>query len=142
MAPFCLGLNMLTDTITIYPTKYAHNCVVILFIVIISNIHSGIMWSCLNQFKGYFSDTGVILLLYRESRRPTSLVLTGTQRHQQKLCQSAFRCVLMEWGNSQFYRCYSGLLHWHWGNSMMAPVPVKQPWRIWVNKSYEFPKFR
>ena len=26
----------------------------------------------------------------------------------------------------------SGLLHWHWGNHMIAPVPVKQPWRIWV----------
>ena len=25
----------------------------------------------------------------------------------------------------------SGLLHWHWGN-YIAPVPVKQPWRIWV----------
>ena len=27
----------------------------------------------------------------------------------------------------------SGLLPWHWGNHMIAPVPVKQPWRIWVN---------
>ena len=26
----------------------------------------------------------------------------------------------------------SGLPHWHWGNRMIAPVPVKQPWRIWV----------
>ena len=26
----------------------------------------------------------------------------------------------------------SGLLHWHWGNHMVAPVPVKQPRRIWV----------
>ena len=25
----------------------------------------------------------------------------------------------------------SGLLHWHWGNHMIAPVPVKQPWNIW-----------
>ena len=30
----------------------------------------------------------------------------------------------------------SGLLHWHWGNHMIAPVPVKQPWRIWVNMSH------
>ena len=29
-----------------------------------------------------------------------------------------------------------GLLHWHWGNHMIAPVPVKQPWRIWENQSY------
>ena len=26
----------------------------------------------------------------------------------------------------------SALLHWHWSNHMIAPVPVKQPWRIWV----------
>ena len=24
----------------------------------------------------------------------------------------------------------SGLLHWHWGNHKIAPVPVKQPWRV------------
>ena len=30
-----------------------------------------------------------------------------------------------------------GLLHWHWGNHTIAPVPVKQPWRIWVNESHE-----
>ena len=36
-----------------------------------------------------------------------------------------------------FYPYPSGLLHWHWGNHMIAPVSVKQPWRIWVNKSLE-----
>ena len=34
-----------------------------------------------------------------------------------------------------FYPYSSGLLHWHWGNHMIAPVPVKQPWRIRVNIS-------
>ena len=29
----------------------------------------------------------------------------------------------------------SGLLHWHWGNHAIAPVPVKQPWRLWVNRN-------
>ena len=29
-----------------------------------------------------------------------------------------------------------GLLDWHWGNHMIAPVPVKQPWGIWVNGPY------
>ena len=29
----------------------------------------------------------------------------------------------------------SRLLHWHWGNLMVAPVPGEQPWRIWVNVS-------
>ena len=32
----------------------------------------------------------------------------------------------------------SGLLHWHCGNLTIAPVPVKQPWWIWINTSYEF----
>ena len=26
----------------------------------------------------------------------------------------------------------SGLHHWHWGNLVIAPVPVKPSWRIWV----------
>ena len=29
-----------------------------------------------------------------------------------------------------------GMLPWHWGNHMIAPVPVKQPWRIWVNYNW------
>ena len=29
----------------------------------------------------------------------------------------------------------SGLLYQHWGNHMIAPVLVKQPWRIWINCS-------
>ena len=32
----------------------------------------------------------------------------------------------------------SGLLHWHCGNLTIAPVPAKQPWRIWINTSSEF----
>ena len=27
---------------------------------------------------------------------------------------------------------YSECLHWHWGNHMIAPVPVMEPWRIQV----------
>ena len=30
------------------------------------------------------------------------------------------------------YPYSSGLLHWHWGNHMIAPMRVKWPWRIWV----------
>ena len=26
----------------------------------------------------------------------------------------------------------SGLLHWHWGNHKIAPVPVQWPWRMWI----------
>ena len=32
----------------------------------------------------------------------------------------------------------SDLLHWHCGNLTIAPVPVKQPWWIWINTSCEF----
>ena len=32
----------------------------------------------------------------------------------------------------------SGLLYWHCGNLTIAPVPAKQPWRIWINTSCEF----
>ena len=32
----------------------------------------------------------------------------------------------------------SGLLHWHCGNLTIAPVPAKQPGRIWINTSCEF----
>ena len=32
----------------------------------------------------------------------------------------------------KFYPYSSGLLHMHWGNHMIAPVPVVQAWRIWV----------
>ena len=45
------------------------------------------------------------------------------------------------------YLYSSGLLHWHWGNHMIAPVPVKQPWKSWLpqcqwnnpEKSYDCP---
>ena len=43
------------------------------------------------------------------------------------------KCVYM-WS---VYPYPSGLLHWHWGNHMIPPVPVKQPWRIWANDLYE-----
>ena len=26
-------------------------------------------------------------------------------------------------------------IHWHWGNLTIAPEPMNQPWRIWVNLS-------
>ena len=37
----------------------------------------------------------------------------------------------------QFYPYPSGLFDWHWGNHVIAPVPVKQPWAKWVNTSCE-----
>ena len=48
-----------------------------------------------------------------------------------------FCYVLLWFSTCRIYPYSSGLLHWHWGNHMIAPVPVKQPWRMWVNKSHE-----
>ena len=43
-------------------------------------------------------------------------------------------CILLWFVISQFYPYPSGLFHRHWGNHMIAPVPVKQPWRIWTTQ--------
>ena len=45
--------------------------------------------------------------------------------------------ILLRFCTSQFYPYPSGLLHWHWGNHVTVPVPVKQPLRIWVNISLD-----
>ena len=45
-------------------------------------------------------------------------------------------CVLFGAGTFRFYRYPPGSLHWHRGNHTIAPVPVKQPWKIWVNGSH------
>ena len=49
---------------------------------------------------------------------------------------SSFPCRFL-WN---IYPYPSGLLHWCWGNHVIAPVLVKQPWRIWVNTSKESTK--
>ena len=48
-----------------------------------------------------------------------------------------FCFVLFLLSTGWFYPYPSRLLHWHWGNLMIAPVPVKQPWRIWINATQE-----
>ena len=48
-------------------------------------------------------------------------------------------CVLLGLADGQFYPYPSGLLHRRWGN-IIAPVPVKPPWRIWVNILHESSK--
>ena len=39
-----------------------------------------------------------------------------------------------------YFRISFNIIHWHWGNHMIVPVPVKEPWRIWVNFSWTKPK--
>ena len=58
-----------------------------------------------------------------------------------RLCTLFTLCHVLFWfNNGQFNPYPSGLLHWHWGNHTIAPVPVKQPWMIWVYNSHEFTK--
>ena len=45
--------------------------------------------------------------------------------------------ALLWFGIGRYYPYPSGLLPWHWVNLVIAPVPMKQPWRIWVNRSHE-----
>ena len=44
--------------------------------------------------------------------------------------RSMFCCGSLD----QFYLYPSGLLQWHRGNLMIAPVPVMQPWMILLNR--------
>ena len=81
----------------------------------------------------------------------TAVAIVGSKAHSchfsvfywyteyvQKWCTGFLLCcVLLCFGTGWFYPYPSGLLHWHWGNHMIAPVPVKQPWRIWANKSFD-----
>ena len=62
--------------------------------------------------QGFFPSTGTVI----------SSVHPKTYAHG--LCFAVVWCM-------SFYPYPSGLLHSHWGNLMIAPVPVKQPWRIW-----------
>ena len=49
--------------------------------------------------------------------------------------------LLLRLGNGCFHPYPSGFLHWHWGNHTIAPVPVKQPWRIHVNQWHKSNNF-
>ena len=46
------------------------------------------------------------------------------------------RQSVYSWIHVLYLTCPSGALHWHWGNHTIAPVPVKQPWRIWVKLNH------
>ena len=44
-----------------------------------------------------------------------------------------WRQLYFESGPSWFFSHPSRLLHWHWGNCIIAPVPAKHPWNKWIN---------
>ena len=54
-----------------------------------------------------------------------------------------FLCIVVAvLGRFRRFMCFiypyiSGSLHWHWGNHMIAPVPMKWPWKIWVKLRYQ-----
>ena len=53
-------------------------------------------------------------------------------------CQIDDQLFSVLWsGTNSCYPYPSGLLHKHWGNHMIVQVLVEQPWRIWVNMSYQ-----
>ena len=68
----------------------------------------------------------------------TILYLTSLFVHIKSRIHYPCSFTVLSWlGSDQFYPYPSGLLHCHWGNHVIAPVPVKQPWRIWVHISPE-----
>ena len=57
----------------------------------------------------------------------------------QDLCHNlrTMRHVLY-FGTSWFYLHLSSLVHWQGAINVITPVPVRQPWNIWVNTSLEY----
>ena len=86
--------------------------------------------TCLEQYlgNGNFQKPELIAGLSDQLRQPfcwTDAVFAGLGHRSSGLFR---RLVFM----GCIYPNPSGLPHWHWGNHMIAPVLVKQPWRIWV----------
>ena len=53
-----------------------------------------------------------------------------------EICIQFVLCCGLLWFG-KFHPYSSGLIHWHWGNHVIAPVPVKWLWKLWVNWSHE-----
>ena len=52
----------------------------------------------------------------------------------QGFCTSFALCCALIWFSCDWFYPYpSGLLHWQWGNHMIAPVPVRWPWKYGWN---------
>ena len=70
---------------------------------------------------------------------PRHTHITVLHGGQFKNCANMFtRFGVLFWlGTGRFYPYPSVMLHWHWGNHMIALVPVNQLWRIWVNHSHQ-----
>ena len=69
---------------------------------------------------------------------PMNLAIWGLyhMKHAHNWLPLFFCCddiILLCWVMWSIYPYYSGLPHWHWANHMVTPMPVKQPWVIWIN---------
>ena len=107
-------------------------------------------WDCKDSFRALFETElqmycwrfALWCLLYAQSSvtamaKPWNWcnvvpVHTKNYTHSFMLC-----CGQLLFGTGQFDLYPSGLLHWHWGNHMIALVPVKKPWRLWVTILHE-----
>ena len=92
----------------------------------------------------------VVIRLSLEQALSYHITVTSHEYHSQ--AQSfVYRHISFKWvaiialysvfflsDSGQFYSHPSGLLHWHWVNHAIAPVPLKQHWRIWVNELHAF----
>ena len=64
-----------------------------------------------------------------QCKRVLDLQYIARIMHRLAIC-----CVLSLINTDRFYPYSSGLLHWHRGNHINAPVLVKQTWKIWIKK--------
>ena len=78
--------------------------------------------------------------MYKQEFITTMMPLNNVYSTSEELCTGLMLCYLLcialLWYGG-IHPHPSGLLHWHGGNLTIAPVLVKQPRRIWVNKSYQ-----
>ena len=94
----------------------------------------GFLWQNANQRQGvsgtYISCGGVYWL--------PPVFETGIQyipRNMHTVFALLCFVVVIHW---LIFPYPTGLLHWHFGNLTIAPMPAKQPWWIWINTSCEF----
>ena len=77
----------------------------------------------------------ILTIATRATVKPSCLKIQYIPRNMHTVFALLCFVVVIHW---LIFPYPSGLLHWHWGNLTIAPVPAKQPWWIWINTSCEF----
>ena len=75
-------------------------------------------------------------LFRRRSKKTSKLRVTGvcagnspeTGEFPAQMASNAENVSI--WWRHHVYAHFSWLQHWHWGNHTIAPMPVKQPWKM------------